>query len=196
MSVAPRCSSASRVIARYCSVIRSPSAGFHLSSCAMFPWTTATRTDSPCDVSGEARRRALPHNAIAPIRTTAPAAGAHLATPRSRTTAAAAAAGQRQKPRQPVDADDTRRLRDRQQRHLAVAEKRPRESVPDVLPPQLRRHPGEGNDKQRRGAPGATRPRHDQQRRWQERGTDRRPAWRRRRRQPESPTRRTWSSSR
>jgi hypothetical protein len=69
----------------------SRSAGFHLSSWAMFPWRTATRTGSPADASSLRLMRAAPQTAIAATTRPDAASGSHRARLRSTIAYAAAA---------------------------------------------------------------------------------------------------------
>ena len=152
----------------------------------MFPWTTATRTGSPCESAAKRAGARFPTTRSSAISTTATAARIHLAPAAVENDSGYRSAVNASSARKPVHADDARRLRDRQQRHLAVAEQRPRESVPRVLPPQLRRHPDDGSEQQRRRPQvrRAAAPR--SARRQRERAPDRRPASPRRRRRPAS----------
>ena len=145
------------------------------------PARTATRTRlaraSASDPSRDARSvpsTPTPRRAAATHRRDAPSA----ARPRSTITQRDRGRRQREQRREAVDARHARELRDRQHRHLAVAEQRPREAVPDVLPPELGRDPDAARRSSARPcAERSSQPRHDQrERRGKERRDTRRAA--------------------
>ncbi len=76
----------------------------------------------------------------------------------------------REQSREAVHADKRRQLRNRQRRHLAVAEERPRKAVPDILAAKFRGHPdGRRQQERTESEPAMQKVQDERESRWKER---------------------------